>query len=318
MKSFAPRALLVAILCVAGPVLAAPKGVVQLHDSVSVPPGEVRLSQVATVTADDDSAAFALSRLVVARVGVARSEVRLTQPELARTLARQGAQHEWQWIGAHEVTLRVNAPEVPSEHIVQRAEEALRTALLGRCELRALKAISRPATLRVAPGEVTLRAKVLNATPQRRMVAEVEVVVGDAAPRTVAVAFEVQARAPAWVAARELRAGQVIAQADVQRGVAELPALQGAALPDEVIGLRLTRDAKPGDAIASTIVRRSMLVTRQDDVAVAMTTGSVQIASRGVALSDGDLGDRVRVQVGSEKLTARVAGPGQLVLGDDR
>jgi flagellar basal body P-ring formation protein FlgA len=318
MMSFVLRATLFATLCAAGPALAAPMGVVQLRDNATVAPGEVRLSQVATVTADDDMAAMALSRLVVARVGVARSEVRLTQPELARALARQGAQYEWLWTGAHEVALRVNSPEVPSEQIVQRAEEALRAALLGRCDLRALKVISRPATLRVAPGEVTLRAKVRDVSPQRRMVAEVEVLVGDAVQRTVSVAFEVQAQAPAWVAARELRAGQVISAADVRRDAAELPALQGAALPAEVIGLRLTRDARPGDAIASTMLRRSMLVTRQDDVAVGMSTGSVQLASRGVALSDGDLGDRVRVQVGSEKLTARVTGPGQLVLGDDR
>jgi flagellar basal body P-ring formation protein FlgA len=318
MMSPVLRATLLATLCAAGPTLAAPMGVVRLHDSASVPPGEVRLLQVATVHGDDDMSAFALSRLVVARVGVARSEIRLTKAELVRSLAWQGVRQEWQWTGANEVVLRVVAPEVASEQIVQCAEESLRAALQGCCELRALKVLSRPSTLRVAPGDVTLRARVSDATPRRRMVADVDVLIGDAMQRTVTVAFEVHAQAPAWVAVRDLPAGQVIADGDVQRGMADLPIMHGAALPADVIGLRLVRDAKPGDAIASTMVRRSMLVSRRDDVAVEIKAGSVQLASRGVALSDGDLGDRVRVQVGSEKLTARVAGPGQLVLGDER
>ena len=315
---FALRTMLYACLWAASAALAAPVGMVRLHERAEVPAGEVRLSQIASVSADDETAAFALAHLVVARVGAARTELRLSQPEIARTLARQGATREWRWSGAGEVTLRVVANGVESVRIVDSAEAALREALQGRGELRALQVLSRPASLRLTPGPVTLRARVRDTVPQRRMVAEVDVLLDGKLQRSVPVAFEVQAVAPAWVAVRDLRAGQVIAEADVRREAAELPAMHGAALPPAVIGLRLARDAKAGAAITSTMVKRAALVARQDEVAVRMHDGAVQVDSRGVALSDGELGERVRVQVGDQKLTARVAGPGQLVLGDQR
>jgi flagella basal body P-ring formation protein FlgA len=310
--------MLCACLSTAGAVFAAPVGTVRLHERADVSPGEVQLSQIASVSASDQAQAKALGQLVVARVGAARTEVRLSQTEIARILARQGATLEWRWHGAHEVALRVVAHEVAAAQIVERAEAALRQALQGCCELQALQVLSRPATLRLAPGEVTLTARVRDAAPQRRMVAEVHVLLDGKLQRSVPVSFEVRATAQAWVAAREMRAGQVIAEADVRREAAELPALHGATLPPAVIGQRLVRDASAGQAIASTLVQRVALVSRQDEVSVEMRSGAVQLTSRGVALSDGELGQRVRVQVGDQKLTARVAGAGQVVLGQER
>ena len=115
-------------------------------------------------------------------------------------------------------------------------------------------------------------------------------------------------------ARRTILQGQTIREADLEwREVDDLR--NGASEPETILGLEARRTIRQGDFVRVNSVRPPVLIKRDDEVKVAVTSGNIQAVRKMKARSDGILHDVIQLVPldGSNKdtLAVRVTGKGQ-------
>lgn len=132
--------------------------------------------------------------------------------------------------------------------------------------------------------------------------------------RRVPVWLAVSAYRPLLTTQRALRPGDPVSEKDVVMRERDVTALDGIALDsvDGLTGLRARRYLP-----ANAVVRRGDLepappVVREQQVAVRVSAGRVQIEARGVAQQDGEAGEVIRIRNpgSAEVYLAKVTGTG--------
>ena len=100
------------------------------------------------------------------------------------------------------------------------------------------------------------------------------------------------------VAAHFLRRGTILSAADFSAERRELSALPGGyeTDPAQLIGKRLRQALMVGMAISPRTVKIPPAIRRDEIVTVVVNQGGIQVTSKGVALSDAGIGERVRVR----------------------
>jgi flagella basal body P-ring formation protein FlgA len=93
------------------------------------------------------------------------------------------------------------------------------------------------------------------------------------------------------VAARNIRAGDVVAAADIATPRGD-EALRRAA---KLVGLEAVRNIYRGQPFSESDLKTPTLVSRNDIVTMEFAKGPMVISTEGRALDQGGLGDRVRV-----------------------
>jgi len=136
-----------------------------------------------------------------------------------------------------------------------------------------------------------------------------------AAPYAVA-AGEWAGSFEAVLASRTIRPGDVIAPADVRLGPS--PETAGALVSQEdAVGMIARRLLVSGQPIREGDVGPAALVRRNEHVAIFFERGMLSIRAEGRALSEGAVGERIRVMnLGSRQtLTGTVAADGSVEVG---
>lgn len=145
--------------------------------------------------------------------------------------------------------------------------------------------------------------------------------------RPVRITGNVQYLCESVEAVRPLQAGHVITEADVKIVPRRVISLMNSPISDinMVIGKQVARPIATDKAIQPAMLRRLLLVNRNDRVDVQAGCRGVQITTKGIALSDGALGDVILVcsemdnpsDLKSKKTVinfrSKVAGPGVVI-----
>ena len=120
----------------------------------------------------------------------------------------------------------------------------------------------------------------------------------------------------AVVLTRHLRPGSTLHDDDVRTARLHANLLRGNAPLGlaAVIGMSLRHDVPPGQPLTAPDIARPLLVTRSGAVHMRLEAGGLILSAQGVALEDGGLGDRVRVQNPSSHavVVAEVTGDGEV------
>lgn len=122
----------------------------------------------------------------------------------------------------------------------------------------------------------------------------------------------------AFVAARDLKRGMEITQADIR--AERIPAgpwfEKYAGKIEDLLGKQVDRNVKEGSPIRLDQVARPKMVASGDSVTIIAQKGTLKISASGKARQDGELGEWIKVSnVDSSKtLTARVTGPGEVLV----
>lgn len=132
-------------------------------------------------------------------------------------------------------------------------------------------------------------------------------------------AFYLRAQVDYWrqvaVASRSIHRGEMIEETDVKAEFRQLTrtGLSTHLLVEEAVGLLAKRAIAAGDTIRSTHVEAPLAVKRGDRVKILSRNALVSIEATGEALSNGSLGDQIRVKnLSSERVVkARIIAPGE-------
>lgn len=280
--------------------LAAPLGAAEgaclhigLKGQVQVPPGRVRLGDVASLEAADVSLLERVSRLEIGQAPLGESPSSISRARLEAFLQRKlGRQVGLRWSGASAVLVQTASQRVTEAELFAVAESAVTADLRSRgLQGRVRLQVPIPG-FRVPVGDKAcrVRSRVLPRTPggapsSVRQTVWVDVWVGERLCRTVAVGLRVE--------------GVSEGPATEQR-VAQLPALEPA---EPLPAMERSRPS-----------RGSNLVSRGSQAVLRTQDGVISLESKVLVLEDGLLGQRVRVKLpsGTSSIEALVTGPGQV------
>jgi flagella basal body P-ring formation protein FlgA len=128
--------------------------------------------------------------------------------------------------------------------------------------------------------------------------AQLVVTAADLAPVRERLAGSVISIVEAAVLTRHMRPGTVLRTEDVRVARVHAGLLRGSTpmVAAAVIGMAMRRDVPEGQPVTATDVTRPILVARNAQVHMALDAGGISLSAQGVALEEGGLGDRVRVQ----------------------
>ena len=124
------------------------------------------------------------------------------------------------------------------------------------------------------------------------------------------------------VSARDLLPGEVVTEKDVKLVPRRINNLRDLAFSatQMVLGQEIARSLPAETVIRSSMIRKLILVKRNQNVALRSQVGQVQISVEGTALDNGAGGDLVQVRYGNKNKTVvrgRVTGPGFVVVTDE-
>lgn len=121
---------------------------------------------------------------------------------------------------------------------------------------------------------------------------------------------------PMAIASRNLERGQIITAADIVSEPRESSLYrQGFSLEaDSILGKELKYAVTKGDAFRNSALEAPMVIKRGEEVSVEAIAGSIRVVTNGVAISDGRLGQQIRVKNSQSEriINAKVVGPGKV------
>lgn len=124
---------------------------------------------------------------------------------------------------------------------------------------------------------------------------------------------EAETLADVVVASEKLSRGTVISQKNIMIKVENIAELINPCLdPETVIGKRLKRSINMNRVISEDDLEMPVLIERREMVTMLLEKGGLQISTKGMALSNGKLGDAIMVknQKSNREVLCRVIGPG--------
>jgi len=250
---------------------------------------------------------------------------RLARAELERMLRSRGMQGQFTVAGADAVRIERRAQAADSNALVETALQHLRRHLehslastgtpagSARIELHMVGAAPE---VQLAQGRVEWRPQALPAdfALRSRMQVTVDAWVDGAYQRSVSVPFQVSAWAPALVATRALPAGAAPGCESLAVQQVDLATLDGATAGTDCARLqgRLKRALPAGTPLAAAWMQRPAAVAQGDNIALRLQQGAIELESRAVALSDGEVGQRIDVRptASQQAVRAEIIAPG--------
>lgn len=100
------------------------------------------------------------------------------------------------------------------------------------------------------------------------------------------------------VAKHDLTHGSQVTASDISWETRDIGQLRQEYLssPDEIIGLEVKRNIGQGIAFLSSSLDAPTVIKRGDQVALSSTIGGISVTTSGTAMSDGRLGERIRIK----------------------
>lgn len=132
---------------------------------------------------------------------------------------------------------------------------------------------------------------------------------------TVYLPIHVRVYASIPIAARPLSAGTVLTNADIAAAEHDITRPGYGAIPsrEQLVGRSLIRAFAPGQPILQSALKPAPIIANGDTVQLVAQGDGFSVNSTGVALSQAEEGQRVRVKSASGKIVTGIARPGKRV-----
>ncbi|MCX6365923.1 MAG: flagellar basal body P-ring formation chaperone FlgA [Armatimonadetes bacterium] len=295
------------------PALAAGGVPVQLtfRPSADVGGGVIRLSDIAEIQCADTKLAEALRVLDIGSSPLFGTKRTVSVAYARLRVKSLGVRDEQvQYTGPENVAITRVFQSVSGEALLQAAREAIEPQLTDGV----LQPSTPPQEIRVAPGELTLRAREPRLTSTSASVV-IEIWVNQQVESTVTLNLRVVQRTRALVASRPLTAGTILTEDDPAS--TEIPTNPGTTFlldAAQALGRQLSVSLQEGAPVLSTQLRLIPLVRRGARVKVTCRSGSVALACTGEAQQDGTMGQTIRIRnvISQLDFSARVIGQDEL------
>ena len=121
---------------------------------------------------------------------------------------------------------------------------------------------------------------------------------------------------PMAVAGRNLQRGELVSITDITMESLDMSQYrQGYSINiDDIVGKEVKYSINKGDAFRTSVLNAPLAIKRGDEVTMESGSGSIRVSSNGTAISDGRIGQQIRVKNNQSErvINARVVGPGKV------
>jgi len=121
---------------------------------------------------------------------------------------------------------------------------------------------------------------------------------------------------PMAVASRNLQRGELISEGDIDVSVLDVSQYRQGYTnnADDIVGKELKYPINKGDAFRESVLDAPLAIKRGDEVSVEALAGSIRVVTTGTAVSDGRIGQKIRVKnnQSAKILSATVIGAGKV------
>ena len=267
----------------------------ELASEVTVEGTLYRLRDVAHVGSGDCAGVGALELGKAPRPGY---WAHITREQIAARLEREwsGSRRDLRWTGAKVVRVTAAGESFDGTALLKVAEQALRETLQPRYGRIELAAVNEPRDLILPIGRVELKAATqADTAPSKRMAVWIDIGIDGEHYRSIPVWYSVSAWASVISVNRDLEHHHRLEVADLSTVNMDVAGLGGLPVtdPEQLQGQRLVRPLQEGDVLLEKHFEPAPLVQRGTVVEVFAKSGRVVLRSKGVALSDGDLSERI-------------------------
>ncbi|HEX8956836.1 MAG TPA: flagellar basal body P-ring formation chaperone FlgA [Burkholderiaceae bacterium] len=285
-----------------------------LRSEARVEGRSVTLGDIAELSGASSGELATLARLRLAPAPEPGYTLHLTRKEVNRLLHEVGAP-ALALDGADSIVVTTATNALDMDAVIETGKGSLTTDLQRNGRTVELTPQDGMQELRLPRGEVTLRARKLEHRELRsRMTVQVDVLLDGGYYRTVPVTFSVSVTGPAYVARKDLPKGAVPNCGDVELQQRELAALASAPQDGDCSGWqrRMKRNLAVGEVLLAAATETLPTVSEGQYVTLKVAEGAVLIESRALALTDGEIGQRIAVRpaTSEEPVLATVVGPG--------
>lgn len=280
------------------------------------------LGEIAEIGGSDEGTRARLAAVVIGHAPTSAQPQRVTREalgELLRHLDDEAGAPTWS--GAAQVDVHARRIALDGAALVDGGARALSAAWAASTREFEPRLVGEVPFVSVPAGTIAMQTRLsANAPLAKRMLVHVDVTVDGRIATSVSLWFAVRALRPVRVARMPLVAGSSLDDAsftEAVRDVTAYPALPLAA-DAPLAGLRL-RSALAVDApLTAFNVEAMPAVRRNGPVRVQVQDGSVRLDTTGVALTDGRIGDRVRVinPASRDAFSAVVVADGAVLAGE--
>jgi flagella basal body P-ring formation protein FlgA len=198
------------------------------------------------------------------------------------------------------------------EYLVQHLAAAAGPAL--RVEATA---VGQMESVRLPAGSVLQPRMTGDVHPSKRMCVWVDVAVQGRRVQSIPVWFAVTAYRPVALTTRALGVHESIAAGDVRFEERDIAGIGGKPLTPghDFAAQRTRRPVGMGQIVTEVDVEARPMVIRQQEIDVRVTAGSVVIETKGIAMAEGNVGQRILVRnpLSQESYYAKVVADGRVV-----
>jgi len=297
--------------------------VLKLHSQASVLATSYTLGEVASVMADSDlkSELEKMPLGIAPRLGYAEVMSRAQilkfieshRPELRGRIG---------WQGSKSVTVRSRGVQFDKQNIIAAAHDFLYARLAPEFERVELTPVGKIEDLYHAAGALAVVPRINDAERlNRRMCVWLDVAIDGEHYRSMPVWFAVRAYKTVWIAKNDLPVRHLLTVSDFAAEQRDIAGISGAVFvgSSDLHSAWLKRPIMAGAVFLRENVEEIPPVRRAQNVRVKVISGKVELETRGIALQDGKIGQRVQIARHDNAKTyfAQVQGEG-MVLIDER
>ena len=323
MRHAAAALFLLCTLVLAGPCRAQ-EATVTLKERAEVATARFRLGDIAEVVSSDRRLASQLSEVPIGktpRIGYSQS---VRREDLADLLARRdpSSRAALRWAGPAAVSVLARGQQVDAASLVDAAAQMLYGSIVEGHTYD---------SVRISPvgklDTLMLPSGVVHAVPQmatgggvaKRMCVWMHVSVDGQPYRTIPLWFAVDANRPVAVANADMPAGETLLPGKFSTRIMDVTLFKSdPVLPESIAPtLRLRQPLARGAPLLGAHVDARPPVVRHQSVEVQVVAGAIRIETTGIALTDGRLGEVVRVRnpaSGEPPFSARVVAEGVVLV----
>jgi flagella basal body P-ring formation protein FlgA len=315
------------LLCALAPIGAcrAQEATVVLKARAELAGATFQLGDIAEVRSTDPRLANELREIPVGktpRIGYTQS---VRRDDLADLLARRDPR--WRaalaWSGATAVNVvAIGGQQIDTGALIDAAAQALRSAIGDRYASLRISPVGTLDALTVPTGiwqAVTQVVAGTGVTVAKRMSVLVHISVNGQPYRTIPLWFTVEANRSVAVADADMPAGESLRPEKFSSRVVDVTQLAAdPVLPESIAPtMRLRQPLARGALLLGSHVEARPHVTRHQSVEIKVVSGPIRIETTGVALTDGRIGELVRVRNPASKeppFSARVVDDGVVLI----
>jgi len=288
---------------------------ISLKEQVMVEGLDYRLEDIADIRTSDEALNVSLRAIVVGqspRIGYVE---KIRQIDLLPRIEKAfpGIYSFVTWNGPKYSRVQSIGVSYQKENIESIAQNRLSTWLIEKYKNFSIKVKGHVEDLVLPKGKVRLDANISNEEKlSKRMSVWVDVYVNDRHYQSVPIWFAVQVEAPVIVIAKDAKRGMKVLKNYLTSDLVDIAGLKGTPVTlDDLEHKRLKRDVKAGEVITDTLIESVPDVVAGSEVVVTASSGGVTIHSSVIALDDGMIGDRVRVNKPNSSVSYKVTVTGR-------